>query len=102
LCVADRDTQALAAFGDAVRTRALDVGDPAALRDALAGADVVINALPYFLSLPIARAAREQHVHYFDLTEDVNTAHEVRRIAEGAETVFAPQCGLAPGFISIA
>jgi saccharopine dehydrogenase-like NADP-dependent oxidoreductase len=41
-------------------------------------------------------------VHYYDLTEDVATAREIRKLADGAETVFVPQCGLAPGFISIA
>src|SRR4029077_5029376 len=39
---------------------------------------------------------------YFDLTEDVETAREIRKLAAEAETIFAPQCGLAPGFISIA
>ena len=41
-------------------------------------------------------------LHYFDLTEDVAVTDAVRKLAEGAEQVFAPQCGLAPGFISIA
>jgi saccharopine dehydrogenase-like NADP-dependent oxidoreductase len=40
--------------------------------------------------------------HYFDLTEDVEVTRNVRRIAEGAAQAFVPQCGLAPGFISIA
>jgi len=41
-------------------------------------------------------------VHYCDLTEDVETTRRVREIAADANTVFMPQCGLAPGFISIA
>jgi saccharopine dehydrogenase-like NADP-dependent oxidoreductase len=78
------------------------VQDERSLKAALSGMDVVINALPFHLGLPIARAARDGHVHYFDLTEDVATAHEIRKLAEGADTVLVPQCGLAPGFISIA
>jgi len=38
----------------------------------------------------------------FDLTEDVAVTEEVRKLSEGSDKVFAPQCGLAPGFISIA
>src|SRR6185437_9674099 len=41
-------------------------------------------------------------IHYFDLTEDVEVTRAVRAIATGATRAFVPQCGLAPGFISIA
>jgi len=62
----------------------------------------VISGLPYYCNLKVAEVAREQNLHYFDLTEDVAVTKAVRNLAEGAETVFVPQCGLAPGFISIA
>ena len=64
--------------------------------------DAVVSALPYFCNVTVAKVARDQKLHYFDLTEDVAATEAVRELAEGAETVFAPQCGLAPGFISIA
>lgn len=100
--IGDRDQSALAAVPERMRKRAVDVDDSKSLSAALSPADAVINALPFFLSLPVARAAREHGVHYFDLTEDVATAREIRQLSEGAENVFVPQCGLAPGFISIA
>ena len=50
----------------------------------------------------MAEVAREEGLHYFDLTEDVSATDQVRKLAKGAKQVFAPQCGLAPGFISIA
>ncbi len=62
----------------------------------------VLSGLPYFANLPVARVARSEGLHYFDLTEDVAVTDEVRKLAEGSDKVFAPQCGLAPGFISIA
>ncbi|HEV7164417.1 MAG TPA: saccharopine dehydrogenase NADP-binding domain-containing protein [Gammaproteobacteria bacterium] len=65
-------------------------------------ADAVISSLPYFCNPPVAEAARKHGLHYFDLTEDVEVTRAVTRIAQGATTTFAPQCGLAPGFISIA
>ena len=62
----------------------------------------VVSGLPYYCNVAVAEVARELSLHYFDLTEDVAVTEAVRKIAEGAEQVFAPQCGLAPGFISIA
>jgi saccharopine dehydrogenase-like NADP-dependent oxidoreductase len=100
--VADRDEKRLSGMPEGTKTMPLDVTDRVALRRALTGIDAVLSACPYFLNVPIAETARECGVHYFDLTEDVTTANRVRELAVGASTVFVPQCGLAPGFISIA
>ncbi len=62
----------------------------------------VVSGLPYYCNVAVAELARRENLHYFDLTEDVEVTKAVRKLAEGAETVFVPQCGLAPGFISIA
>jgi saccharopine dehydrogenase-like NADP-dependent oxidoreductase len=62
----------------------------------------LVSSLPYFCNVAVAEIARDAGLHYFDLTEDVAVTDAVRKIAEGAKTVFVPQCGLAPGFISIA
>ena len=86
--------------GDVVRTVS-NVAEPAALAESMAGKQAVVSALPFHLNAAVAQAARDAGAHYFDLTEDVTTAQTVRRIAEGADTAFVPQCGLAPGFISI-
>ena len=82
-------------------TRVLDVNDPAQLAAALAGRFAVLSAAPYHLTLQVARAARDAGVHYLDLTEDVASTRAIRALAEGARSAFIPQCGLAPGFISI-
>jgi saccharopine dehydrogenase-like NADP-dependent oxidoreductase len=58
--------------------------------------------LQYYCNPTVAAAARRANIHYFDLTEDVEVTRSVRRTAEGAASAFVPQCGLAPGFISIA
>ncbi len=62
----------------------------------------VVSGLPYYCNVTVAEVAREEGLHYFDLTEDVAVTESVRKLAEGTDKVFAPQCGLAPGFISIA
>ena len=99
----DRDQQALdklAAQG--IPTRRVDSGDAAALRAAVQGFDALVNALPYYLAVNVATAAKGAGVHYFDLTEDVRATHAIRAIAEDADHAFMPQCGLAPGFIGLA
>jgi saccharopine dehydrogenase-like NADP-dependent oxidoreductase len=102
LTVADRDEARLAGIPAGVHKTVVDVTDRDALRKALSGFDAVLSACPFFLNVTIAELARETGVHYFDLTEDVATARRVRELAVDASTVFIPQCGLAPGFISIA
>ena len=103
--VADRSAALLAqlATGDNPRlnTLVLDVTDPVKLRDALQGRFAVLSAAPYHLTLLVAQAAVEARVHYLDLTEDVASTRAIRALAAGANTALIPQCGLAPGFISI-
>lgn len=62
----------------------------------------VISSLPFYCNVAVAEAARRAGIHYFDLTEDVEVTRAVRRISAGSGLAFVPQCGLAPGFISIA
>ena len=64
--------------------------------------DAVISGLPFHCNVAVAEAARGAQIHYFDLTEDVAVTRAVRTISAGAQQAFVPQCGLAPGFISIA
>ena len=83
-------------------TKTLDVRDSGALAEALDGADAVVSCLPYHLNLGVAEAAYATTTHYFDLTEDVPTTQRVQQLAdENPRSVFAPQCGLAPGLIGI-
>lgn len=63
--------------------------------------EAVLSCLPYYCNIPIAEAAAETNIHYFDLTEDVKTTETVHKIAQNSKKAFVPQCGLAPGFISI-
>jgi len=82
----------------------LDATDAAALRSHLQAHPVqaVISSLPYHCNALVAAAARDSGIHYFDLTEDVEVTRRVSALAQGAAAAFVPQCGLAPGFISIA
>lgn len=61
----------------------------------------IISSLPYYCNIPIAEVAAATNICYFDLTEDVKTTQAVQALAKKASGAFVPQCGLAPGFISI-
>ncbi len=87
--------------GPALATARLDIADASALARHLEGQFAVLSAAPFQHTVAIARAAAEAGVHYLDLTEDVRSTREVKQIASTARTAFIPQCGLAPGFISI-
>lgn len=63
--------------------------------------ETVVSSLPYFCNLPVAKIAKEFNINYFDLTEDTNTANTITELSHNASNAFVPQCGLAPGFISI-
>jgi saccharopine dehydrogenase-like NADP-dependent oxidoreductase len=64
----------------------------------------VVSALSFALNPGVAQAALDAGLSYFDLTEDRETTTAIRRIAQHAKPgqAFIPQCGLAPGFVSIA
>ncbi|HEY5070618.1 MAG TPA: saccharopine dehydrogenase NADP-binding domain-containing protein [Caulobacteraceae bacterium] len=101
--VADRSAEQLADLGPlaGVEHLVLDVADARALRRALSGRFAVLSAAPYHLTFRVAEAAKAAGAHYLDLTEDVAVTRAVKALAAGAKTAFIPQCGLAPGFISI-
>jgi saccharopine dehydrogenase-like NADP-dependent oxidoreductase len=61
----------------------------------------VISALPFSCNTTVAKAAADCDIGYADLTEDVRTSQAIAHLAESAKSWFVPQCGLAPGFISI-
>lgn len=81
----------------------LDAQNPKAVGDFLRKnpVETIVSSLPYYCNIGIAQIAKEFKLNYFDLTEDTHTASTVTELAKGMDTAFVPQCGLAPGFISI-
>ena len=58
--------------------------DGEALQAALAGKFAVLSAVPFSLTRHVADGAAAAKVHYFDLTEDVETTRHVKALAETA------------------
>lgn len=101
--VVDRSQAALDSLetGNAVETLKVEISKAGALDAVLAGKFAVLSAAPFHLTTRIAEAAAKAGVHYLDLTEDVASTRIVKELATTAKSAFIPQCGLAPGFISI-
>lgn len=104
--VADADEAALSRLpkSQAIEPRAMDVTDRDALLSAMKDRQSALSAVSFAANPIIAAACLEAGTSYFDLTEDVETTKAVRGVAAEARQgqIFAPQCGLAPGFVSIA
>ena len=104
----DVDSQVLAGLEKDIahkhfRISSVDVQDQTALRSFLAQTkpEAILSCLPYFCNPLVSELALKCGAHYFDLTEDIEVTKKVRAISQGATSAFVPQCGLAPGFISI-
>lgn len=106
ILVGDVDQASLDRLADVphVSTMRLNSGDAADLAKGFAGRQSVLSALNYSFNPGVARAALAAGASYFDLTEDVETTRAVKEISRdaGEGQIFMPQCGLAPGFVSIA
>jgi saccharopine dehydrogenase-like NADP-dependent oxidoreductase len=103
VCDMDRSrAQHVAARFKNTQAEILDLTSADSTMGILARCSAVISALPYYCNTQVAELAVKARVHYFDLTEDVETTKKVVALAAGAGSALMPQCGLAPGFISIA
>lgn len=101
--IADRSAEQLAAIPRqrGIAVAQVDVADSAAMAALLGGKFAVLNAGPFQVTAQVATAAARAGIHYLDLTEDVASTRLVTDLARKATSAFVPQCGLAPGFITI-
>jgi len=81
----------------------LDASDGSAVKKFVHAQNIgsIVSSLPYYCNIAVAKIAHECGINYFDLTEDTHTATTIRSLAADERAIFVPQCGLAPGFISI-
>lgn len=63
--------------------------------------DIVVNALPFHLNKVALDFAVRHNAHYVDLSEDVESVEYAKSGAVGYSKCIIPQCGLAPGVVSI-
>lgn len=86
-----------------IKLHSLDINDKNTFTSIIRENDIttIISALPFYLNLEVAEFALHHKLNYFDLTEDVKTTEAVKNLAQKAQQVYVPQCGLAPGLIGI-
>ncbi|HEY2068701.1 MAG TPA: saccharopine dehydrogenase NADP-binding domain-containing protein, partial [Rhizomicrobium sp.] len=101
--VADRDAASLERMPKKpnVELRKIEIANARDFAGEVKGQDIVLMATPYHLTPIIAEGAKRAGAHYLDLTEDVESTRTIKKLATDGEKAFIPQCGLAPGFISI-
>ena len=81
--------------------KSIDVSNNSDLARLFETVDAVLSCLPYHLNADVARIAHKSGIHYFDLTEDVETTNQILELSRTSKGLMAPQCGLAPGFVGI-
>ena len=108
--LADRDVTHLPPFLEPWKGKSklealrLDLGDAGAVAAAVARADAVLSAAPYYYNLELTRAAVKAGVHFADLggnTEIVFRQKELHEEAVTRKVSVVPDCGLAPGMVNI-
>lgn len=72
-----------------------------AMRSAFEECDVLLDCAPGGEAPRMAGFAKDNGMHYANLTEYVAETDKITELAEGAETGFILQTGLAPGFINV-
>jgi len=87
-----------------VRPARLDVTDTAAVVSLMRGHDAAVSCVPYFHNLGLARAAVEARTNFCDLggnnaVVDAELALDAEARAAGINII--PDCGLAPGMVSV-
>ncbi len=87
-----------------LRTHRLDLADRAGVAQLMKPCDVAVSCVPYFLNLELTRTAIDAGTHFCDLggNNDVVRAQlALSAKARKAGVTVVPDCGLAPGMVSI-
>jgi len=108
ITVADRDvsiaTQVADAIGGGVRAKGVDAADSDSVAALFAEHDAVISCVNYWYNANLSRIAIETGTHFCDLGGNNYVVDEqlgLNHSAEAAGVNIIPDCGLAPGMVSI-
>jgi lysine 6-dehydrogenase len=109
ILVADRELARAEAVAERLADRRVtahrvDVTAPRAVRELMTDCDAAISAVPYFLNLPLARAAVDTRTHFCDLGGSNRIVADELALdeeAQAAGVTVIPDCGLAPGLVNL-
>lgn len=89
---------------DKIKTKKVDVSDYDAVVNVIRGYDAAISCVTYMFNYTLARAAVYTGVNFCDLGGNNDTVDEefsLHKKAEKASITVIPDCGLAPGMVSM-
>jgi lysine 6-dehydrogenase len=89
---------------DRVRPAQIDVADEHAVVELMRGHDAAISCVTYFHNVRLARAAIAARVNFCDLGGNNRVVAEELALGEAARAAginIIPDCGLAPGMVSV-
>jgi len=90
--------------GGKTSAKRLDAGDTKQAQKEFAGCDVVISAVTYRYNPGLAKAAIRAGAHFVDMggnNDAVAEEFKLHKAAKAAGVTVIPDCGLAPGMVSI-
>jgi lysine 6-dehydrogenase len=107
--ITDVDPERLHALKSALRSRKVrtfvaDARDRQRMTELMKPCEVAVSCVPYFLNLGLARAAIACRTHFCDLGGNNDVVHAELALgaqAKKAGVTVVPDCGLAPGMVSI-
>ena len=100
--VAERDAGTLARLGaDGLATIPLDLTDDAAVRAAIAGADVVVGSAPGHMGLRLLRLVIESGKPYADIAFMPEDFLQLDALAKARGVTAVVDCGVAPGLSNV-
>ena len=104
--IVDKDDKALSTIkiflGNSIETMKIDVLDD--IKKIFSKIDVIISALPYKYNSKLAKIAIENGKHFIDLGGNTDIVLEEKRLdreAKRKNVTVIPDCGLAPGLVSV-
>ncbi len=106
ITIADANVEVAAAAADefGIDHEQIDVGDIAAVGQAMERHDSVIAAVPYLYGASLSAAATNARCHYFDFGGNPTIVKEQLRLNASAvanDVAVIPDCGLAPGVANV-
>ncbi|MBI1944773.1 MAG: saccharopine dehydrogenase NADP-binding domain-containing protein [Deltaproteobacteria bacterium] len=84
-----------------VAVRRCDLGDPSAVKSAVADADIVLGALSSVIGLQTLRAVIEAHKPYVDISFMADDALQYDALAREHGVTAVVDCGVAPGMSNL-
>lgn len=109
ITISDKDKETLESakkflVGKKVNYELLDVGAEEKIKDSFKKYDIVVSAIPYHFNYFLTKTAISTNTHFIDLGGNnavVEKQLNLSDLAEKNNVTVIPDCGLAPGMVSI-